>query len=115
MSFNELDRKRIEKEMKIFIEKRRPPLELRNEFDLSFRVEEDSIIIFEIRPRWNNPDEKIEGSVAKATYIKGNKIWKIYWKRADLKWHKYDPLPEVLTVSDFLNEIDKDPNSCFWG
>jgi len=115
MSFNELDLKRIEKEVKAFIEKRRPPLEIRDEVDLSFRIEKYSIFIFEIRPIWRKPDEKTEIPIAKATFVKAKNIWKIYWQRADLKWHKYDPLEEVKTVKEFIAEVDKDQYGCFWG
>jgi len=115
MSFNELDLKRIEKEIKAFIEKRRPPVEIRNEVDLSYKIDKFSILIFEIRPIWNNPKEKMEIPVAKATFVKATNIWKIFWKRADLKWHKYDPLPDVKTMKEFIAEVDKDQYGCFWG
>jgi hypothetical protein len=35
--------------------------------------------------------------------------------RSDLKWHGYEPNPEVETLSDFLDIIQKDPYGCFWG
>ncbi|MGH8716972.1 MAG: DUF3024 domain-containing protein [Burkholderiales bacterium] len=35
--------------------------------------------------------------VAKATYVKAQDVWKVFWQRADLKWHRYDPCSlEVL-------------------
>ena len=115
MSFDELSSKRIEKEMKTFIEKHRPPVEIRNEFDIGFKMEKYSVIIFEIRPKWNNPDEKQEIPVAKATFTKTINLWKMFYMRSDLKWHKYDPLPEVKTVGEFLSEVDEDKFGCFWG
>jgi hypothetical protein len=39
----------------------------------------------EIRPQWNDQTKKIEDSIAKATYVKSQKIWKLYWMRADGK------------------------------
>jgi len=33
--------------------------------------------------------------VAKTTYVKKSGLWKVYWQRADMKWHSYDPMPEV--------------------
>jgi len=115
MSFNELDQKRIEKEMNGYIEKNRPPVEIRNEIDISYKIEKFSIIIFEIRPKWNEPDEKIEVPIAKATYVQAGNIWKIFWQKSDMKWHKYDPLQEVNTVKEFIDEVDKDQYGCFWG
>lgn len=115
MSFNELEIKRMEKEIKTFIEKRRPPLEMRSQLDLGFRIEKYNIFIFEIRARWNKPDEKIEESVAKATYTKTKDVWKIFWMRCDMKWHQYEPLPEVKNLRGFLSIVDKDQYGCFWG
>lgn len=44
------------------------------------------------------PEKIIEEPVAKATYIKKNDVWKIYWQRADLKWHGHEADPEVKTL-----------------
>ena len=57
----------------------------------------------------------LERSVAKATYIRTRALWKVYWKRADLKWHSYAPTPAVGTVEKFLELVDADPHACFWG
>ncbi len=98
-----------------YIEARRPPVHLRNELDLSFRVEGQSVVIFEIRPLWSNPDEKIEAMVAKATYVSTKGTWKVFWQRADMKWHSYGPTPEVKAIEDFLALVTKDPQGCFFG
>jgi len=37
------------------------------------------------------------------------------WQRADLKWHKYGPAPEVSTVQAFLALVDEDKYGCFFG
>ncbi len=115
MAFSEFEIKRFEKITGQFIEKRRPPIQIRNEVDLSFRVKNYSIEIFEIRSILNKPDKKVEVPIAKTTYVKKDNIWKIYWQRADLKWHSYEPAPEVDSVEDFLFIVDEDENGCFWG
>lgn len=61
------------------------------------------------------PEEKMESPIAKATHTKNQGIWKIYWQRADLKWHRYDLNPEVETPEEFLDIVDKDECACFWG
>ena len=71
--------------------------------------------IFELPPQWNDPENIIEGSVAKATYVKSRKIWKLFWMRADLKWHSYKPFPTSTSIEKILEVIDKDTNGCFWG
>lgn len=104
-----------EKKVCAYIEKRRPPAHIRDELDLGFRIKGQSIEIFEIRPLWREPEKKIEEPVAKATYVKTSKVWKIYWQRADLRWHRYDPNPEVDTLEEFLVVVDRDEYGCFFG
>lgn len=105
----------MEKIVGAFIEKHRPPPHLRPELDLSFRVGNQSVEIFEIRPRYNRPQEKIEHPVAKATYVKAHDLWRVFWQRADLKWHRYTPTPQVASMEQFLALVEKDEHSCFFG
>ena len=115
MAFTEPQRNAVEAEMSSFMTRRRPPEDIRDRLDLGYRCEDSSVAIFEIRPRWNNPSERTEHPVAKARYYKSRDSWTIYWMRADLKWHIYPPLPEVNHIREFLEEVDSDPNACFWG
>ncbi len=115
MAFSELELKRYDKITKQFIEKRRPPIDIRDQVDLGFRIKDYTIEIFEIRPLWNNPNKKIEESIAKTKYINKTNTWKVYWQRADLKWHSYEPHPETDSLNNFLKIIDEDEYSCFWG
>ena len=112
---NDIERKRIENAVAAFVAKRRPPAHLRDQVDLSFRFDGRSVEIFEIRPRWDNPAQRVEEAVAKARYLKSRDRWLVYWQRADLKWHKYDPMPEVRTVGAFLRLVDDDEYACFFG
>lgn len=93
----------------------RPPEEIKNEIDISYKVENQSIIVFEIRPKRNDSNEKLEINVAKATYVKKEDYWKIFWFRADRKWHSYDPNPKVKNLKDFVKEVKEDRHGCFWG
>jgi spore coat polysaccharide biosynthesis protein SpsF (cytidylyltransferase family) len=111
MAYSEFEKKRIEKIVGRYIEEKRPPAEIRDEVDLSFKIEGQSIEIFEIRPLWDDPKEKIEEPVAKATYVKSRNLWKVFWQRADLKWHRYDPDPEVDTIDDFLEVVEQTYNT----
>ena len=115
MAISEFETKRYEKIVGQYIEKRRPPAHVRNQVDLDFRVEGQSVIIFEIREIWNQKDKKVELPIAKATYIKKSNSWKLYWQRADLKWHRYEPTPEVKIIEEFLEVVENDKYACFWG
>lgn len=95
MSFSEFEIKRYEKIISTFIDKRRPPAHIRDKVDIGFRLSGQNVEIFEIRAIWNSPEEMVEQPVAKATYVKRQNLWKIYWMKSDLKWHKYEPAFEV--------------------
>lgn len=115
MPFTEFETARIEAAMADFMAKRRPPVEIRDKLDLAHRIEGQSVVIFSIRPFWRDPGEKIEEPAAKATYVRKTNRWKIYWQRADLKWHAYPPHPEALFFDEFLAIVDEDEHCCFWG
>jgi transcriptional regulator with XRE-family HTH domain len=105
----------VEKQIMEFVESRRPEEHIRPELDIGYRITGQSFEIFEIRPRWKQPDITQEISVAKATFVKSKKVWKLYWMRADLKWHRYDSLSNTKSLQDVLKEIGEDPYCCFWG
>jgi len=115
MAFHDLEKKRVENAVSAFVEKRRPPPHIRPELDLGFRVRDQSVEIFEIRPSFRSPEEKIEQPVAKATFFKNQQHWKVYWMRADLKWHAYPPAPQVKSLEEFLALVEKDEHACFFG
>jgi hypothetical protein len=43
------------------------------------------------------------------------KTWNVFWQRADLKWRRYEPEPEVGSLDEFLQLVDDDAHACFWG
>jgi hypothetical protein len=115
MALTELERRRYEKAVSKFVEARRPPPDVRPKLDLGFRLEGQSVEIFEVRPYWRDPNEKVENPVAKATYVRRADEWRVYWQRADLKWHRYEPHPTVATIDEFLHVVDDDAYCCFFG
>ena len=96
------------------MDKRRPPEHLREKLDLNYRFEKQSVILFEIRPLLGRPNEIIEHAFAKASWVKSQEVWKVYWMRGNLKWYPYDP-PAVEDFEQFLTEVDEDRLGCFWG
>jgi hypothetical protein len=115
MALNDLERKRVENAVGAFVEKRRPAPHIRAKLDLGFRVSGQSVELFEIRPQWDRPEVKRESSFAKATYVRTQGMWKVYWKRANLKWYGYEPASEVAAIEDFLAVVQKDEYGCFFG
>ena len=115
MAISEFEIKRIEKLVGQFVEKRRPDSHIRDKLDIAFRVSGQSFEIYEIRPQWDNPTNKIDGPIAKVTYVKSKKTWKLFWMRADLKWHSYTPFPSSKSLEEILEVINQDQHCCFWG
>ena len=115
MALSEFEIKRCEKLVAEFVLKRRPPPHIRAQLDLAFRISGQSIEIFEVRPHWENKERTLEHPVAKATYNKRKLNWKVFWQRADLKWHRYQPSPEVASVEEFLDIVQDDEYGCFFG
>jgi hypothetical protein len=116
MAFNDVEIARyaglIEK---LIWAKHRPPLHLRDKVREAQRIEGYEIELFLMRPLFSDPTRQIEESIAKARYVKSRDVWQVFWKRADMKWHRYAPRPEVKSFEGFLKLVDEDANGCFWG
>lgn len=101
--------------MENYISKVRPRPEIRHQLDIGYEIEGQSVILQEIRPTFRDPMEIRRTGYAKTTYVKEKNIWKVFWQRADLKWHSYDPKPTVKKLTDFLKLVDEDKFGCFKG
>jgi hypothetical protein len=91
----------------------RPSEEIRDQLDIGYRIEKQSVIILKL-DRIGSILKKTENKVAKVTFVKKNDHWKVYWQRADLKWHSYKPQPILINLLDFIQLIEKDEYGCFW-
>lgn len=101
--------------MENFLARRRPPAHVRHQVDVAYKIENQSVIIYEIREAFLNPGGHIESPVAKVTWIKGSNRWKVYWQRASGNWDSYEPRPVVNTLKDFIELVEEDTHHCFWG
>lgn len=101
--------------MEAYLSKVRPPEDIRPKLDIGYRIDNQSVFIFEIRPRWDNPSEIRTYDYAKATFVKKKNIWKIYWMRQNLEWYLFEPLPAVRNLQEFLKIVDEDKYHCFKG
>jgi hypothetical protein len=98
-----------------FLERKRPPLEIRSKLDFGYRIEGQSIFIFEIRPFWDNPSKIQHLDTVKTTFVKTKNEWAVYWMRGNLKWDKYKPCPAVKNIKALIKLIEEDEYACFWG
>lgn len=113
MAFSELELVRVNRIMTPYLARRRPPPEIREELDIGYCVQGQSVIIHEDRRLYDGA--RLLEPVAKATWVRTQKVWKIFWMRADLRWHSYEPLPKARTLDKVLEGVDADPYGCFWG
>lgn len=95
--------------------RRRPPLHLRDMLREGQRFTGHAIEFFFVRPAYSRPDQRVEESLAKVRFVRSRGVWRLFWKRADGRWHAYQPCPETPTLKEALQVIDQDAYSCFFG
>lgn len=95
--------------------KYRPPIALRDQVREGQQISGYSIDLFLTRPRWDDPSKQVQESIARITYVNTRKHWKIFWHRADGKWHLYPECPHTQTLPQALQVIKTDQHHCFWG
>jgi hypothetical protein len=115
VAFTEIELRRIERDMAKFMERRRPRPHIRPELDIGHRVSGHSVELFEIRPVWDNPKQKLEHPIAKAIFVRTQELWRVFWMRQDFKWHSYEPFPNTRHFEAFLAAVDRDEYCCFFG
>lgn len=98
-----------------FWSRRRPPLPLRDKIREGQRITGHAIELFFVRPAFQRPGSFVEEPIAKIQYVRSRNLWKIFWQRADLKWHGYEPCPETDSLAEALRIIDEDACNCFFG
>ena len=115
MSFNNAELERIDATLGAFLRREQPPVEVRTQLDYAYTISGRSVQLHEVRPRYNDATKKMINPFARATHAKARDVWRVYWLRADLKWHSYEPDPIVATLGDFLALVKEDKYSCFYG
>ena len=59
MVLSELEIKRCEKALDAFLKKRRPKSHMRNQLDFGYEIDDQDVILSEIRPNLRNPMKSI--------------------------------------------------------
>lgn len=101
--------------MAMLLEAMRPSPEIRSKLDFGYRVEGQSVVLFEKRPYWDNPAEVLQMDFAKATFIRASNEWKVYWMRASDRWEVYSPRPSAQSLGDWIGIVREDAHGCFFG
>lgn len=98
-----------------YIESIRPAVEMRHQLDIGYSFINYEVIIFEIRPQWNDESKIHKYPFVKAKFVRSKQIWKIYWMRASGKWELYEPNPAVRNIQSFIEIVEEDEHGCFRG
>ncbi len=114
MAFTDIELHKIKKVVGGLCQKRSPE-HLRDRVRVEYKIHGHDVVLYEVRPRWDDPTQFLEAPIAKLKLVRSRKIWRLFWERADMKWHKYEPLDSSKNITDLVNEIDADPYGCFWG
>ena len=115
MPLSEIELKRIEKAIEAFMAVRRPHPAIRSKVDFEFKMVGQSVELSEIRPQWNEKSKLLSHPFAKITYVRSKNRWKLFWIRADLKWHAYPPIPFAKCIDEALQIVSDDAHCCFFG
>jgi hypothetical protein len=84
---------------------------------LEVEVEEGTITILERRAPWPPVygPEWTRLPIARLRYTGKTKLWSLYWRDRNCRFHQYDRLPPSPQVSVLLEEVARDPTCIFWG
>ncbi|MHB9053527.1 MAG: DUF3024 domain-containing protein [Thermoleophilia bacterium] len=114
MAFSEIELKRIDSIVGVFC-RERVPVQLWEKLRLDYRIKGHDVVMFEVRPDWQDTRQKIETPVAKFKFVRTVDEWRLFWMRADLRWHRYDICPPSPDLNDLVQEVDRDIYGCFFG
>jgi hypothetical protein len=115
MAFTKNQIEEISRMMDRYLEENRPPEDIRRQLDTGWRLQGQSVYLFEIRPQWDNKNIDHHYDFAKSTWVEAQKHWKIFRMRSNGKWYRYDALESAGNLQRFLIEVEKDPYHFFRG
>nr|WP_309546171.1 DUF3024 domain-containing protein [Providencia rettgeri] len=111
MALNDIEVAQIKRCMNFFMEKRRPAPFIRDEIDLMYEIQDQSVIINEVR---NVMGRTIESSIAKITFNRTQKGWKLFAKNRNDEWEgMFNDL--IPTFSDAIKIVEDDDIGIFFG
>jgi Protein of unknown function (DUF3024) len=93
------------------------PEHARGEIRVECDVTPRHLTICECRPPWHEhlgPDWT-RFPIARLHYTKTTRLWTLYWRDRNLKYHRYEPLDPSPQVQDLLDYLDDRADPIFWG
>lgn len=117
MAISEFEQHRYEKLLQDFCKEHGPQPHIHDKLKWGYEIDskKQTVELFEIRPNFMEPSQKVHTPIAKARYVKSHKQWNIYWMRGNGKWVLYEPCPSLGFLEDFLKVLKEDAYNCFFG
>jgi hypothetical protein len=91
------------------------PAAIQSELSYEYRVEGNTVMLLERRPRFDNPRESTELEIAKFVYRPRIGGWSLRWSDRNGRWHRYEGFENHPRFSDVLAEVRADPTGIFFG
>lgn len=115
VAFSDLELASIKRSAAAYTKKYGPPAHVQKQLSWDWVIDKQCVLLCEVRPHWQDANKLLKNECVKTTFVRTKNIWQIYWMRADLKWHSYEPSFVVNSFDDFLNVLQADEHGCFFG
>jgi DUF3024 family protein len=116
VAFSEIELKKIDKLVGGLCRSKTKP-DIRDQLRFEYEIKNHNVYIWEVRPVFFDPTQETKHGVARFQFIRTRNRWKLYWMRADLKWHAYEPEPgQAMTdLKEQVAEVENDRYGAFFG
>ena len=68
-----------------------------------------------MRSPWDGVGEHTRFPIARLRYTKTTRLWAIYWRDRNLKFHEYERKRPTTNVQSLLDYIETSGAPIFWG
>jgi hypothetical protein len=114
VAFSELELKRIDRLVGGLC-RRRTACGRAEQLQLLYEISPESVVLFEERPDWRDSAKRLRSPVARLQYAHVTGLWTLYWQRADLAWHRYQPSPPSVDLAALVAVVERDEYGAFFG
>jgi hypothetical protein len=96
---------------------RRVPPEALHQVRLEVEVSAGAVTIVERRAPWHPSagPEWTHFPIARFRYSASARLWTLYWRDRNLRFHLYDLAEPNESIDALLAEVERDPTCIFWG
>ena len=93
------------------------PFDARDQVRIELDEEPRSVTIMECRPPFSEEygPEWTRFPIARLRYTNARRVWELFWRDRNLKFHLYEDAKPTGNVETLLEEIKQDRICIFWG